>query len=144
MKIGALNDEVIHIVMDIIKFGIIKILISKYYNIYNFKFILNFNLSSIYIYFIFLVNYFYLEPFTHWSLLPTNSIVSPFPQEPRKYCYCHHLTGTQLSSGIDTIVYVCCCHQGFMTWHQLKDEEAKMEAQRSCARQGQGISDMAH
>ena len=51
MKIGALNDEVIRIVMDIIKFGIIKILISKYYNIYNYKFILNFNLSIIYIYF---------------------------------------------------------------------------------------------
>ena len=65
MKIGALNDEEIRIVMDIIKFGIIKILISKYYNIYNYKFILNFNLSIIYIYFIFLVNYFYLEPFTH-------------------------------------------------------------------------------
>ena len=21
--------------------------------------------------------------------------------------------------------YVCCCHQGFMTWDLLKDEEAK-------------------
>ena len=20
---------------------------------------------------------------------------------------------------------VCCCHQGFTTWHRLKDEEAK-------------------
>ena len=82
MKIGALNDEVIRIVMDIIKFGIIKILISKYYNIYIYKFILNFNLSSIYIYFIFLVNYFYLEPFTRRNLLPMDSIVSPFLQEP--------------------------------------------------------------
>ena len=77
------------------------------------------------------------------NLLPTDSIVSPFLQEPQKYCHCHNLTGTQLSSGIDTIVYVCRCHQGFVTWHQLKDEEAKMEAQRSCARQGQGISGMA-
>ena len=130
MKIGALNDEVICIVMDIIKFGIIKILISKYYNIYNYKFILNFNLSSIYIYFIFLVNYFYLEPFTRRNLLPTNSImipfqnllpvdsiVSPFLQEPWKYFHCHNLTGTQLCLGIDTIVYVCHCHQCFMTWH---------------------------
>ena len=21
--------------------------------------------------------------------------------------------------------YICCCHQGFTTWHLLKDEEAK-------------------
>ena len=55
-------------------------------------------------------------------------------------------------------VYVCCCHQGFMTWHWLKYAEAKqlpidnggsyflqtMEARRSCARQGQGIFGMAH
>ena len=54
-------------------------------------------------------------------------------------------------------VYVCCFHQGFMRWHRLKDEEEKqlpvvnvgscclqtMEAQRYCARQGQGISGMA-
>ena len=53
--------------------------------------------------------------------------------------------------------YVRCCHQGFMTWHRLKDEEAKqlpvdnggscclqiMEAQRSCSCQGQVISGMA-
>ena len=53
--------------------------------------------------------------------------------------------------------YVCCFHQGFMTWHWLKDEEEKqllvdnggscylqkMEAQRSCACQGQVISGMA-
>ena len=54
--------------------------------------------------------------------------------------------------------YVCCCHQGFTTWHLLKYEEEKqilvdnggscclhtMEAQRYYACQGQGISGMAH
>ena len=54
--------------------------------------------------------------------------------------------------------YIFCCHQGFTTWHLLKDEEEKhlpvdnggsyflqtMEAQRYCAHQGQGISSMAH
>ena len=53
--------------------------------------------------------------------------------------------------------YIYRFHQGFTTWHRLKDEEKKqlpvdnggsrclqtMEAQRSCARQGQGISGMA-
>ena len=53
--------------------------------------------------------------------------------------------------------YLFYFHQGFMTWHLLKDEEEKkllvdnggssflqtMEDRRYCARQGQGIFGMA-